>query len=64
MAFALPVLLEALGLHGLDVSVYTILPSHRGPEQVQAALAGSQLLPLRARRIQEQSESLRINIPQ
>jgi hypothetical protein len=64
MAFALPVLLEALWLHGVNVPVHTILPSHRGPEQVQAALAGSQLLPLRARRIQEQSKSLRINITQ
>jgi hypothetical protein len=64
MAFALPVLLEALWLHGLKASVHAILPSHRRPEQVQAALAGSQLLPLGARRIQEQSESLRINITQ
>src|SRR5437867_3288883 len=62
MALALPVLLETLWLHGLDVSVHTVLPPHRGPEEVQAALAGSQLLPLGARRIQEQSKPLRINI--
>src|SRR5215475_5749150 len=62
MALALPVLLEALGLHSLHVSIHTILPPHCGPEQVQAALARRQLLPLGARRIQEQSKSLRINI--
>src|SRR4029453_2710055 len=62
MALALPVLLEALGLHSLNVSIHTVLPPHRGPEQVQAALARRQLLPLRARRIQEQPKSLRINI--
>jgi hypothetical protein len=62
MALALPVLLEALGLHGLYVSIHTILPPHRGPEQVQATLTCRQLLPLGARRIQEQPKSLRINI--
>jgi hypothetical protein len=64
MAFALPVLLEALWLHGLKVPVHTVLPSHRRPEQVQAALAGRQLLPLGAQRIQEQSKSLCLNIAQ
>jgi hypothetical protein len=62
MAFALPVLLEALWLHGLNISVHTILPPHRGPEQMQAALARDQLLPLRACRIQEQSKPPLINI--
>src|SRR5262245_12947152 len=62
MALALPVLLEALWLHVLDVSIHTVLPPHRGPEQVQAALACRQLLPLGAHRIQEQPKSLRINI--
>src|SRR4051812_44173779 len=62
MALALPVLLETLGLHGFNVPIHTILPPHCGPEQVQAALARRQLLPLGARRIQEQSKPLRINI--
>src|SRR6266446_6625873 len=62
MAFALPVLLEALWLHGLNVSIHPILPPHCGPEQMKAALARHQLLPLGARRIQEQSKPLRINI--
>jgi hypothetical protein len=62
MALALPVLLEALGLHGFNTPIHTILPPHSRPEQVQAALARRQLLPLGARRIQEQSKSLRINI--
>jgi hypothetical protein len=62
MALALPVLLEALGFHRLNVSIHPILPPHRGPKHVEAALACHQLLPLRARRIQEQPKSLRINI--
>jgi len=62
MALALPVLLEALWLHGRNASIHTVLPPHRGPEHVEAALAGSQLLPLRACRIQEQSKSFRINV--
>ena len=55
MALALPVLLEALWLHRLNASVYTVLPPHRGPEQMETALARRELLPLGTRRIQEQS---------
>jgi len=62
MALALPILLEALRLHGFNASVYTVLPPHRGPEHVEAALAGSQLLPLGTGRIQEQSKSFCINV--
>ena len=64
MAFALPVLLEALWLHGLDMAIHTILPSHRRPEHVEAALARHQLLPLRAGGIQEQPKAPGINITQ
>src|SRR4029453_18136926 len=62
MALALPVLLQALWLHVLDVSIYTVLPPHSRPEHMEAALARCQLLPLGTRRIQEQPQSLRIDI--
>src|SRR5712692_7062933 len=62
MALALPILPQALWLHRLEAPVHTVLPLHGGPEHVEAALAGSELLPLGARRIQQQPTSLGVNI--
>jgi len=62
MALTLPILLQAFWLHPLEMPVHPVLSPYRGPEQMEAALASSQLLPLGARGIEQQPKPLGVNI--